>query len=92
MFEAKIVFYRNYKHFEDSRFLEHLYSTEISLETYDPNKNDNFITEKFLNVVNWQAPLKKETLRGNQASVMTKELRKEIYSRRKEGIKEDRKG
>ena len=61
--KPKIVFYRNYKHFEDIRFLEDLNSTDFSLNTDDPN---NFITDKFLNVVNKHAPLKKKTLKGNQ--------------------------
>ena len=81
--KPKIVFYRNYKHFEDSRFLEDLNSTDFSLNTDDPNENYNFITDKFLNVVNRHAPLKKKTLRGNQAPFLTKELRKEIYTRSK---------
>ena len=33
-----IVFYRSYKHFEDSRFLEDLNSTDFSLNTDDPNE------------------------------------------------------
>ena len=79
----KIVFYRNYKHFEYSRFLENLNRTDFSLDTGDPNKNYNFITNKFLNVVNRHAPLKTKTLRGNQAPFLNKELRKEIYTRSK---------
>ena len=49
--KPKIVFNRNCLHFEDSRFLEDLNSTDFSLNTDDPNKNYNFITDKFLNVV-----------------------------------------
>ena len=70
--KPKIVFYRNYKHFEDSRFLEDLNSTDFSLNTDDPNENYNFITDKFLNVVNRHAPLKKKTLRGNKAPFLLK--------------------
>ena len=81
--KPKIVFYRNYKHFEDSRFLEDLNSADVSLNTDDPNENYNFITDKFSNVVNKHAPLKKKTLRGNQAQFLTNELRKEIYTRSK---------
>ena len=79
--KPKIVFYRNFKHFEDSGFLEDLNNTDVLLNTDDPNENCNFITDKFLNVVNRHAPLKKKTLRGNQAPFLTKELRKEIYTR-----------
>ena len=68
--KPKLVFYRNYKHFEDSRFLEDINSTEFSLETDDPNENHNFITEKLFDVVNRHAPLNKKTF--NQALFMTK--------------------
>ena len=78
--KPKIVFYRNYKHFEDSRFLEDLIITEFLHETDDPNENYSFITEKSLDVANQHAPLNRKTLRGNQAPFMTKELRKRIYT------------
>ena len=53
------------------------------LETYDPNENYNFVTEKFLDVVNRHEPLKNKTLSGNQAPFIIKELRKGIYTRSK---------
>ena len=70
--KPKIVFHRNYKHFEDSRFPEDLNSTDLLLNTDDPNENYNLITDKFLNVVNRNAPLKKKMLRGNQAPFLIK--------------------
>ena len=79
--KSKIAFYRNYKHFEDRKFLEDLNSTDFSLNTDDPNENYNFITDKFLKVVNRHAPLKKKILRGNHAPLLTKEIRKEIYTK-----------
>ena len=81
--KPKIISYRNYKHFEDTRFLEDLNSIDVSLNTDEPNKNYSSITDKFPNVVNRHAPLKKKTLRGNQAPFLTKELRKEIHIRSK---------
>ena len=60
--KPKIVFYRNYKHFEGNRFLEDVNSPDFSLNTDDPNENYNFISDKFLKVVNRHAPLKKKTL------------------------------
>ena len=80
--KQKIVFYRKYKHFEDSRFLEDLNSTDFSPNRDDPNEL-HFITDKFLDVANRHAPLKRKTLSGNQAPFMSKELRKEIYTRSK---------
>ena len=41
------------------------------------------ITDKFLSVGNRHAPLKKENVKCNQAPFLTKELRKEIYTRSK---------
>ena len=79
--KSKIAFYRNYKHFEDRKFLEDLNSTDFSLNTDDPNENYNFITDKFLKVVNRHAPLKEKILRGNHAPLLTKEIRKEIYTK-----------
>ena len=81
--KLNIVFYHNYKHFEDSRFREDLNSKDFSLNTYDQKENYNFITEKFISVVNRHVLLKEKTLRGNQAPFLTKELRKEIYTRSK---------
>ena len=83
LLKPKIVFYWNYKHVKDIRFLEDLNSTDFSLNKDDPNENSNFINDKFLNVINRHAPLNKKTLRGNQATFLTKELRKEIYTRSK---------
>ena len=81
--KPKIVFYRNYKHFDERRFLEDLNSTDFSVNTDDPNKNYNFITDKLLNIVNRDALLKKKTLRDNQALFYTKQLRKGINTRSK---------
>ena len=38
LLKQKIAFYRNYKHFEDSIFLEDLISTDFSLNRDDPNE------------------------------------------------------
>ena len=81
--KRKIAFYQNYKHFEDSKFLEDLNITDFSLNTDGTNENYIFITDKFLNIVNRHAPLKKKTLRNNQAPFLTKELKKDIYTRSK---------
>ena len=61
--KAKIIFCRNYKHFEDSRFLEDLNSTDFSLNKDNLKENYNFITEKFFSAVNRHVPLKKENIK-----------------------------
>ena len=63
--EPKIFPYCNYKYLD-------LNGTEFLFKTVEPNKNYNFITEKFLDGVKRHATLKKKTLRGNQAPFMTK--------------------
>ena len=81
LLKPKIVFYRNYKHFEDSRFLEDLISTDFSFSTDYPNENYNFITDKFLNVVNRHTTLTRKTLMVDQVLLLTKELRKKIHQK-----------
>lgn len=62
-------------------------STEFSFKADNQNQNYKFIKRKFFNVGNRYEPLEKKTLRGNQAPFMTKELRKEIYTKSKLKIK-----
>ena len=49
----------------------------------DPNENDTFLTNKFLKLVNQQAPLKIKVLRGNKDPFVDKQLLKRIYKRNK---------
>ena len=56
LLKQKIVYYRNYKHFEDSIFLEDLISTDFSLNRDGPNESYSFVTGKFLHIIN--RPLK----------------------------------
>ena len=51
------------------------------MPTDDPNENYRFITDTFIKIVERHAPLKKGSVRGNQAPFMNKELRKAIYNR-----------
>ena len=47
----------------------------------DPNQNYQSLTKTFLTIKNKHAPLKKKFVRGNQASIMTKEFQKAVYTR-----------
>ena len=49
--------------------------------TDDPNENYDFLVNTFIDIVNKHAPLKKKFIRGNQAPFMTRNLKKEIYTR-----------
>ena len=43
-----------------------------------PNENYQHLTENFISVVEKHAPLKKKSVRGNQASFVYREFRKAI--------------
>ena len=79
--KPKIIFFRNYKKFDETKFLSDLKNTNFSFTSADPNKNYLFLTNSFSNIVEKQVPLKKKTLRGNHAPFVSKELRKATYTR-----------
>ena len=79
--KPKIIKYRNYKNFEERAFLEDLEKTDFLTSGDDPNKKYDTLTNVFKKVVEKHAPLKKKVLRGNHAPFITKNLRKEIYTR-----------
>ena len=79
--KPKIIFYHNYKNFDQKSFKEYL---KRSLEAYDPSK---FELKDFQNVyltsLKSFAPLKKKYVRAKQASFMNKELKNAIMVRSK---------
>ena len=77
----KAIYYRNYKNFDESKFIEDLIYTDFSLQSDDPNVNYSFLTREFSKIVEKHALLRKKFNRGNHASFMNKELRKAIYAR-----------
>ena len=77
----KAIYYRNYKNFDESKFIEDLIYTDFSLQSDDPNENYSFLTREFSKIVEKHAPLRKKFIRGNHAPFMNKELRKAIYTR-----------
>ena len=77
----KAIYYRNYKNFDESKFIEDLIYTDFSLQSDDPNNNYSFLTREFSKIVEKHAPLRKKFIRGNHAPFMNKELRKAIYTR-----------
>ena len=54
---------------------------KFELGLKDPHEGYYIITNNFLKVVIKHAPLKKKTIRGNNAPYMNKEFRKAIYTR-----------
>ena len=79
------ITYRDYRYFNESVFLHDLRAAPFdlceSLAQRDTNLAYNFFVKTFLQVIDRHAPLKSETIRGNQAPFMTKELSKAIMTR-----------
>ena len=79
--KSKILFFRNYEKFNETKFLSDLKNTNFSFTSADSNENYLFLTNSFSNTVEKHDPLKKKTLRRNHAPFVSKELRKAIYTR-----------
>ena len=75
--KPRIIYYRNYKNFDRNKFRNRL---KLDLENSESTHYLDF-ENIFLNALTDQAPLKKKTLRANQAPYMTKTLRKAIMRR-----------
>ena len=80
--KPKLVFYRNYKHFNDGRFLNNQIAQKLYLKQMTQTKNSTKAVLKTDGAVKRHVHLKK-MLRDNQDLFITKELRKEIYTRNK---------
>ena len=79
----KVITYRNYKKFDENVFLKDLQKIEIKLDEKNSESSYSLISNKFPEVVNKHAPLKKKVLRGNHSPFVTKEVQKAIYTRSK---------
>ena len=79
--KPKVIFYRNYKKFDEKSFLHDLQNKNFSMCSNDPNANYKPITENFLETIDKHAPLKKKFVRGNQAPFMNRDFQKVIYTR-----------
>ena len=79
----KVITYRNYKKFAENLFLNDLQKLDIKLDEKNSESSYSLISNKFLEVVNKHALLKKKVLRGNYSPFVTKEFQKAIYTRSK---------
>ena len=77
----KNIHYRSYKNFNEEKFLSVVEEVDFSFKTSNSEENYSVLRNVFSNIVNIHAPLQKKILRGNDASFMNKELRKEICTR-----------
>ena len=75
--QPKIIYYRNYKKFD-----KNIFRTKLK-QKLEINKSSNYsdFENIFLSTLEDEAPLKKKTIRANQAPYMTKTLRKAIMRR-----------
>ena len=81
--KPKIIFFLNYKKFDELKFFSDLKNTNFSFTSADPNENYLCLKNSFSKIVEKHVPLEKKTLRGNHAPFASKELRKAIYARSK---------
>ena len=77
----KVLSYRHYKNFMESKFLNDLNKTIISFENENPNQSYNILSNRFLEVDNVHAPLKTKIVGGNDVPFVDEQLRKVIYTR-----------
>ena len=80
-FPPKKIVYRDYKNFNKNTFLFDLDQNLIQGKLCSQRNSYGIFTETFKSVVDHHAPLKKKIVRGNDASFMTKHLRKAIMNR-----------
>ena len=79
--QAKIIKYRNYKGFNETKFRSEL--TNILDLNIDESRNIEFFKNIFLKVLKKHAPIKTKYLRANDSPFVTKDLRKAIMLRSK---------
>ena len=79
--KPKNIYYRSYKNFDEPKFLAEIENTQFSFTADNPNQNYDLLSNKFLEIVNNHAPLKKKIIRGNQKPFMNKEFQKAVYTR-----------
>ena len=79
--QAKIIKYRNYKGFNETKFRSEL--TNILDLNIHGSRNIDFFKNIFLRVLKKHAPIKTKYLRTNHSPFVTKDLRKAIMLRSK---------
>ena len=80
--KTKVIYFRSYKKFNEQDLLSSLKKENFNFLKNGPNQQYNLVTDKFLGIINKNAPLKKKFVRGNNAPYMNREFHKDIYVRR----------
>ena len=71
--KPKVIFYRNYKKFDEKGFLDDHQNKKNSMSSDDLLVNYKFLTKNFLETIDKHAPLKTKFIRGNQAPFMNRD-------------------
>ena len=79
--KPKTIYYRNYKNFDEEKFVKDVKAADFSFSNNDPNENYSVLSDTFSKLVDRHAPLKMKIQRGNHAPFISKEMRKAIYTR-----------
>ena len=79
--KPKIIHYRNFKTFDEQKFIVGVKNTNFSFQRGNPNENYSTLTNTFSLIVVKHAPHKKKIVRAKHAPFITKDLRKTIYRR-----------
>ena len=79
--KPKTIFNRNYKNFDEEKFVKDVKAADFSFSSNDPNENYSVLSDTFSKLVDRHAPLKMKIQRGNHALFICKEMRKAIYAR-----------
>ena len=84
--KPKIIHYRNFKRFDEQKFIDDVKNTDFSFETDDPNKNYSALTNTFSLIVEKHAPLKNSDrkpcsfyYKRSKKSYLYKKTKKQIY-------------
>ena len=76
--KPKTIFCRNYKNFDEEKFVKDIRAADFSFSNNDPNENYSVLFDTFSKMVDRHAPLKMELQRGNHAPFISNEMRKAI--------------
>ena len=79
--KPKTIFYRNYKNFDEQKFVKDVKAADFSFSNNDPKENYSVLSDTFSKLVDRHAPLKIKIQSGNHALFISKEMRKAIYAR-----------
>ena len=74
--KPKTIFYRNYKNFDEEKFVKDVKAADFSFSNNDPNENYSVLSDTFSKVVDRYAPLKEKIQRGNHTPLISKEMKK----------------